>query len=68
MDSGRYSFLSKKDIKIDRYTYLLAIVSISFPPHFFGLVPLLNRDVEMGVCLTDRGFKKNLTELTGKFE
>ena len=29
--------------------------------------PNENRDVEMGVCVTDRGFKRNLTQLTGRY-
>ena len=30
--------------------------------------PNENRDVEMGVCVTERGFKRNLTRLTGRYD
>ena len=30
--------------------------------------PNENRDVEMGVCKTDRAFKRNLTKLTGGYD
>ena len=28
----------------------------------------IHRDVETGVCVTDRGFKRNLTQSTGKYD
>ena len=30
--------------------------------------PNENRDIETGVCVADRGFKRNLTQLNGEYD
>ena len=35
---------------------------------FSNVWPTENRDLEMGVCATHRGFKRKLTQFTGRYD
>ena len=47
-----------------------AVYSIQLQQYntMYGVWPNENKAVEMGVCVADRGFKRNLTQLTGRYD